>query len=345
MFRFDSGCAGTSLTRKTVILGTFNGFMKPEAKIVCLGGGIGTVQLLRGLRDISHKITVVVSMADDGGSGGRLRRLYNVHPPGDMINCLAALSTAEPMLLELLKFRFKGARWGRDDSLGGHKLGSLILVALTQITGDFNKALAEMQRIFRSHGVIFPATNENVSIWAETVEGRIVKREENIDLGKYPGKREIKEIHLEPKENSTPDEVKKAILEADCVIAGPGDLYTTILPILLVKDIRASLEKTRAKRIFIVNIANKPFETPLYKASAYLEAIKRHLSDFPFDTVLLNNNQAPAIPKKLKYTYVPIDREAVSAYNTKVVTADLVDEKFALYHDPVKVAREIAKLL
>jgi len=314
-------------------------------KIVCLGGGIGTVQLLRGLRQISNNITVVVSMADDGGSAGRLRRLYSVPPPGDLINCLAALSNAEPLLSELLTFRFKGNRWGRDDSIGGQKLGSLIMVAMTQITGDFNAALKHMQRIFRSHGVILPATQENVSIWAKTIEGKIIKGEVNIDLGKYSGKREIAEVHLEPENPTTANEVIAAIKEADVVIAGPGDLYTTVLPILMVSDIQKALKNTKAKRMYVVNIANKPFETPKYSVSDYLAAVKKHLHTFPFDVTLINKNQKPKIPRKLKYHYVPFDRELVGAYNTQVITADLVDEVFPLYHNPQKVAEAIQKHL
>src|SRR3989344_8657042 len=122
--------------------------MKSEPKIVCLGGGIGTVQLLRGLRHYTHSITGIVSMADDGGSGGRLRRLFSIPPPGDLINCLAALSNAEPLLQKLLTYRFKGARWGRDDSLGGQKLGSLIMVAMSHLTGSFETALTETQGLF-----------------------------------------------------------------------------------------------------------------------------------------------------------------------------------------------------
>lgn len=310
-----------------------------EPKIVCLGGGIGTVQLLRGLRTITHNITVVVSMADDGGSAGRLRRLYSVPPPGDLINCLAALSNAEPILSDLLTYRFSGNRWGRDDSLAGQKLGSLIFVALTKLTGDFNKALEEMQRIFRSHGVIYPATLENVSIWAKTSEGKIIQGEEKIDLGKYAGKREIAEVHLEPEKNTTPEPVKLALSEADIIIAGPGDLYTTVLPLLLVTDIGEALKKTKAERIFMVNIANKPFETPHYKASDYVGAVQRHLGAFPFDAVILNNNQAPKIPAKLHYQYVLTDAEMIKkTYNIKVRLVDLVDETFPLYHKPEKVA-------
>lgn len=319
--------------------------MREGPKIVCLGGGIGTVQLLRGLRTFSHNITVVVSMADDGGSAGRLRRLYSVPPPGDLINCLAALSNAEPLLAKLLTYRFAGRRWGRDDSLGGQKLGSLILVAMTQLTGNFNSGLKEMQRIFRSHGIIYPASNENVSIWAETIEGKIVRGEVNIDLGRYRGKREISRVHLEPTHNTSPPEVITAIKEADLVIAGPGDLYTTVLPILLVNDIKTALLKTKAKTLFIINIANKPFETPNYNVSNYLKAVMIHLNSLPFQHILINSNQKPIIPKKLKYSYVPIDSEALKSYNSHMIEADLVDVDFPLYHNPLKAAKAVQKLL
>lgn len=323
----------------------YNFDMQREPKIVCLGGGVGTVHLLRGLRSYSHEITVVVSMADDGGSAGRLRRLYSIPPPGDLINCLSALSNAEPVLSDLLTFRFKGGRWGRDDSLGGQKLGNLILVALSQITGDFNEALIQIQRIFRSHGRILPATRENVSIWAETIEGKVVKGEINIDLGRYSGIREIKRVHLEPQKNTSPPEVKKALAEADLIIAGPGDLYTTTLPVLLVKDIKESLKATRAKTMFIVNIANKPFETPNYTPIDFVKAIYEHLGFFPFKNVLVNSNQKPKIPVKLKYKYVPFAPINLTKYNTIAHKADLVEDKFPLYHDPEKLAREITKYI
>jgi uncharacterized cofD-like protein len=317
---------------------------KNEPRIVCLGGGIGTVQLLRGLRNFSHFITVVVSMADDGASGGRLRRLYSIPPPGDLINCLAALSNAEPLLSQLLTYRFKGNRWGRLDSLGGQKLGNLIMVAMSDLAGNFQNGLKEMQRIFRSHGFIYPATNENVSIWAETVEGKRVYGEENIDLGKYSGKREITQVHLKPEKNTTPVEVIKSLNEAEYIIAGPGDLYTTILPVLMVKDIHLALKKSPAKRIFVINIANKPFETPNYTVADYIAAIKRHLGFFPFTHVLVNSNQKPEIPAKFKYHYVPVDRGALNKYNTEVVSGNVIDETFPVYHDPKKTARLIIRI-
>ncbi|MBI4999178.1 YvcK family protein [Candidatus Gottesmanbacteria bacterium] len=315
--------------------------MKKDQKIVCLGGGIGTVQLLRGLRSYSKNITVVCSMADDGGSGGRLRRLFSIPPPGDLINCLAALSEAEPILRQLLTFRFAGDRWGKDDSLRGQKLGNLILVALTSLTGSFEKGLKEAERLFSCHGQILPATQENVSIWAKTVEGKRIFGEENIDLGKYNGIRALSEVHLEPRKVSTPVAALTAIKEADSIIAGPGDLYTTILPVLLVPQIKQAIKKSKGGKIFVINVANKPFETPHYKISDYLNALKKHCEEVFFDYILVNTNFKPELPFKLNYEYVAATDANLSRFKVKVVKRDLVEPTFPLYHNPEKIARAI----
>lgn len=315
--------------------------MKKDQKIVCLGGGIGTVQLLKGLRPHSKNITVVCSMADDGGSGGRLRRLYSIPPPGDLINCLVALSDAEPILRELLLFRFAGNRWGKDDSLGGQKLGNLIVVALATLTGSFEKGLKEAERLFSSHGQILPATCENVSIWAKTVEGKQVYGEENIDLGKYNGIRALSEIHLTPTKVTTSKEVLGAIARAEIIIAGPGDLYTTVLPVLLVPQIRRAVKKSRSKKIFVVNVANKPFETPHYNISDYLRAIKKHCGEVLFEYILVNTNFKPKLPRKLNYEYVALTDTGLSDFRLKVIKRDLVEVTFPLYHNPEKIARAI----
>lgn len=320
--------------------------MKKNPSIVCLGGGIGSVQLVRGLRDYSDKITVIVSMADDGGSGGRLRRLFSMPPPGDLINCLAALSDAEPILKELLTYRFEGNRWGRDDSLKGQKLGNLILVALTKIHGDFSKALTEAQRIFSCHGRILPASTDNVSIWATTIDGQRVEGEQKIDLGKYKGNRILFEIHIEPKNANISTEVRDAIKHADMIVAGPGDLYTTILPVLLVPEITNELKKSHASKVFVVNIANKPFETAGYEVKNYIEAIKRHLGEFPFRYVVVNSNTSVKMPKKYHYQFVlpDIDKQSIDR-GIKIIKSDLVNKDFPLYHDSSKIAKEVVKLL
>lgn len=316
-----------------------------EPKIVCLGGGVGTVQLVRGLREYTSKISVVCSMADDGGSSGRLRRLYSVPPPGDLINCLAALSDAEPVLKKLLTYRFAGDRYGSDQSLPGQKLGNLILVALTKITGDFDKALELAQKIFSSHGKILPATKEDVAIYARTVEGKVIKGEQKIDLGEYNGTRSLARVYLEPEHTHAPKEVKSALRQADLIIAGPGDLYTTILPVLLVPDIKKQLIESTAKKVFVVNVANKPFETPNYKVSDYLSALNRHLGKIIFESILVNNNFTPPLPKKLDYHYVRLDENSPVFSGVKITQADLIEDDFPLYHNPQKLARAALKVI
>lgn len=313
-------------------------------KIVCLGGGIGTVNLIKGLKEHFTNITVVVSMADDGGSAGRLRRFYSIPPPGDLINCIATMSNAEPLLRDLLTYRFSGNRYGSDRSLPGHKLGNLILVALTSLTGDFNKALLELQRIFKTNGKILPSTVESVSIWAKTTTGDKVHGEENIDLGRFDGV--IERLYLTPPRPTAPKEVTDAILAADIILAGPGDLYTTIIPVLLVPDILNSLKKTKAKKIFIVNVANKSFETPNYEVNDYVEAIIKHCRSKIFDAFLINNNTRPKIPSRHKrqYRYVS-PNVSRNNFAYPVVKKDLVDISFALYHDSKKLADAILTFL
>ena len=311
-----------------------------DKRIVCLGGGIGTVNLISGLKTYFKDITVVVSMADDGGSAGRLRRLYSIPPPGDLVSCIAAMSNVDPLMKKLLMYRFSGDRYGSDGSLPGHKFGNLMLVALSSITGDFNKAIAEMQRIFKTSGKILPSTVESISIWAKTSIGEKVYREENIDLGKFTGT--IDKLFLKPANPRTPNEVKAAIENADTIIAGPGDLYTTLLPVLLVPDIIKSLKKSKAQKIFIVNVANKTFETPKYKISDYMSAIVKHCGSSIFDTFLVNNNFKTPIPAKYKHQYEFVSLDHPAAKNGyKIVEGDFLNEEFPLYHSPQKLAKAV----
>lgn len=308
-------------------------------KIVCLGGGIGTVNLISGLSQTGQDITVIASMSDDGGSTGRLRRLYSIPPPGDLVSCIGALSKADETMKKLLGYRFKGDRYGADESLGGHKLGNLMMVALTSIMGDFSKALSQMQKIFKTRGRILPATAEPTSIWAQTSVGERVDREENIDLGRFTGT--IEKLHLKPDNPKTPQIVKDAIMSAELIIAGPGDLYSTILPVLLVPGILESIKKAKARKIYIVNVANKLFETPNYKVQDYMKAVAAHCGANIFQLVLMNSNIAPVIPDKHKrqYEFVPLNYEKNKAYS--VISKDIVNTKFPLYHDSTKLAKAI----
>jgi uncharacterized cofD-like protein len=308
-------------------------------KIVCLGSGIGTMNLIKGLVRYTDEITVVATMTDDGGSTGRLRRLYGTPPSGDLISCIAAMSASSEVMKKLLTYRFAGDRYGSDDSLGGHKLGNLMMVALTSIMGDFSKALAFLQEMFKIRGRVLPSTTESVSLWAETSTGEKVKREENIDLGRFTGS--IKKLHLEPADPSTSEEVISSIAKADLIIAGPGDLYSTILPVLLIRGVIDAVKKSNAKKLYIVNVANKLFETPNYKVNDYIKAIEDHCGDNVFKYILMNNNVSSSIPDKYKkqYEFVPLAYKENKNYN--VVTADILDTGFPLYHDSVKLAKAV----
>jgi len=187
-------------------------------KIVCLGGGVGTANLIKGLKSHFEDISVVLSMADDGGSSGRLRRLYNIPPPGDLVSCMASFVDKQSYIYKLLSYRFEGDRYGKDADLPGHKLGNLIMVSLRDITGDFEKAIDLFREIFNiKEGVFLPATKENVSISARTIEGKRIYGEEKIDLGKYKGMRVLEKVFLEPGSVNANPKALESIKQSDII--------------------------------------------------------------------------------------------------------------------------------
>lgn len=316
-------------------------------KIVCLGGGVGTATVLKGLRNSNYELTAIVSMADDGGSAGRLRRAFSVPPPGDLVNCLAALSEEESIIKELFLYRFKGERYGKDTDIGGQKLGNLIFVALSDIyKGNNNKALEEFSKIISSRGRVLPATVNDVNIWAVTSDGKKVEGEENIDLGKYNSKsRSLKEVHLNPFNAKAYKPSVDVIEQADIIIIGPGDLFSTVLPVLIVPQIKNALVKSKAKKVFIVNTTNKPFETAAFKASDYLRTLEKHVAGIVLDKVLVNTNHKPRIPSGLKYSYVNFDLPNMEKYTGKIEEGDFVNVDYPLAHDSVKITRAIEAIV
>lgn len=314
--------------------------------IVCLGGGVGTAQILKGLRLYDYNLTAIVSMADDGGSAGRLRRAFSIPPPGDLVNCLAALSNDESIIKKLFLYRFKGKRYGKDTDLGGQKLGNLIFVALADIyKGNTSRALEEFSKITATSGQVLPATLGDVNIWAKTTEGKKVYGEQNIDLGKYNGGRALAQVHLDPANPKAYQPALKAIKNAQIVIIGPGDLFSTTLPVVIVPQIKKELLASTAQKILIVNVANKPFETPRFKVADYLDTCQKHLGKNIFQTMIVNTNQKNRIPHNLKYQYVDVGRLNLAKYQIQVVEGDFVDEKFPIYHDSQKTAQIIQKII
>lgn len=316
---------------------------KINKKIVCLGGGVGTANLLSGIKNHFLDINAVVSVADDGGSAGRLRRFYKIPPTGDIVNCMIALSNADKVMLDLLKFRFPGERYGPDNILPGQKIANLMFAALILNNKNLNEAIAKMKEIFQVSASIYPSSLHSISLRAKTSTGHIIRREENIDLGKFKGK--IRQLYIHPKNPKVDPRAIEAIKNADVIIAGPGDLYTTILPVLIIPAIAQELKKSKAKKIFVVNVANKFFETPNYSVSDFISAIKRHCGFQPFETFLINNNISFIIPQDFKdeYSAAPVSKDKNN--RVKCVYADLVNENFPLYHDPNKLAKAIEKLV
>lgn len=309
-------------------------------KIVCLGGGIGTVNLIKGVRKYTQDICVVTSMVDDGGSSGRLRRLYDIPPLGDLVSCMAAMAN-DPFSSKTLTYRFPGDRYANDSQLEGHKLGNLILASIYLQTKDLVKSIKKLQDIFNIPGSFYPDTLEKVSLSARTRSGVEVLGEESIDLGKYKGDKEIDEVFLIPPDAKACPQVLSQMSEADAIIVGPGDVYSNNIPVLMVRDISEKLKNAKAKKILIMDIANKPFEAKGYSTLDYINAFDKHIHGFPFDILIINNNQSVPIPYRYRrYEYVR-DADLPDSGNYKVLREDLLDENFPLYHDSAKLAKVI----
>jgi uncharacterized cofD-like protein len=314
-----------------------------ERRIVCLGGGIGTSNLLKGLKHEPYHLTVITSMADDGGSSGRLRKAYGIMPPGDIISCIASLIPDEQKeLANLLTYRLGGSET-YNTSIGGHKFGNLVMLAEIQRTGDFYKAIAVVKKMFGVTGDFFPATDERTHLSAITNDGRRIHSETTLDLALYSQPHGLKKIYIRPKNPRVNEKVITAIVNADCIISGPGDLYTNQLPVLVTPQIKEAFLKSSAKKMFILNIANKPFETKGFTLKNFIAAFEKHIGSFPFDFVFANNNWKNPIPQKYDYEYIRIDNEYKQHPSFKLIESDLVDASFPLYHDAQKLASEIVK--
>ncbi|MFZ0544238.1 MAG: gluconeogenesis factor YvcK family protein, partial [Candidatus Promineifilaceae bacterium] len=253
-------------------------------RIVAIGGGTGMPSLLRGLREYTSNITAVVTVADDGGSSGRLRKELGVLPPGDFRNNIAALSRDEALMTQLMQYRFGGGvgdngHQGERGELQGHAFGNLLLVALMGITGSFDEALIAAGRVLAIRGQVLPSTLENVTLTAEIeIEGsKEIKRVVGESFIPKAGGR-IKQVQLEPARIPAYPPVVQAILHADLVVIGPGSLYTSILPNLLVQDIAEALQQTKAYRVYICNLATQPGETDNYTVADHVAAINNHVT-------------------------------------------------------------------
>jgi uncharacterized cofD-like protein len=329
--------------------------MRPM-RIVSIGGGTGLATLLSGLKRHARgmqidseeacgqlEITAVVTVSDDGGSSGRLRRDFDILPPGDIRNCMTALSEDEDLLNHLFRYRFENGR-----GLKGHSFGNLFLTAMHQITGDFAQAVKLSSEILAIRGRIFPATSANVVLEAMLSDGSIVQGETKISKSRSP----IKRVRLRPKRPKPLPETIEAIREADLITLGPGSLYTSVIPNLLVNELAREIHKSPALKVYFGNLMWQPGETIDFAASEHVEAIHAHAKCKLIDCVVLNT--AP-IPQGLKKRYArahlqPVENDfsRLTKMRVKVVTANLICEPTAaqekIRHDPEVLAKVVIDL-
>ena len=308
-------------------------------KVVALGGGTGLSTLLRGLKTYTSHITAIVTVADDGGSSGRLRRELGVLPPGDFRNCIAALADDEALITQLFQYRF-----GRGNGLDGHSFGNLFITALAAVTGSFERAILEAGRVLAVQGRILPATLEDVTLVADMRETSgpdaaasgltRVQGESAIPRCGQP----IERVFLRPDGVRAHPEAVRAILDADLIIAGPGSLFTSILPNLLVKDIRRAVGAASALRLYVCNVATQSGETDGFDVGQHVSALQRHAGRGLFPNVLANSNlqAAQAHPE---VEMVALCFPARAGYT--VIEADLVDPAAPWRHDSHKLAAAI----
>ncbi|MGK7944455.1 MAG: uridine diphosphate-N-acetylglucosamine-binding protein YvcK [Microcystaceae cyanobacterium] len=308
-------------------------------KIVVIGGGTGLSTLLRGIKDYSANITAIVTVADDGGSSGRLRREIGVLPPGDIRNCLASLADEEKLLTELFQYRFQAG-----DGLIGHSFGNLFLTAMTEITGDLEQAVAASSKVLAVRGKVLPATLSDVSLWAELDDGRFIEGESNIP--EAHGK--IRHIGCHPANPPALPAAIRAIEEADYIIIGPGSLYTSIIPNLLVPEIREAIQQATVPRIYVCNIMTQEGETTGYTAADHIKAITQVCGEKVFDAVLAQRK--PPSPHVLKnYALenshpVYLDREDIAKMGYRVVLANVMQEtEDKVRHDCYRLARVLMR--
>ena len=296
---------------------------------MALGGGTGLSVLLRGLRGYTDNLSAVVTVADDGGSSGRLRKELSVLPPGDFRNCLVAMSDDESLVRDLFQYRFD-----QGDGLQGHSFGNLFIAAMTNVAGSFERAIHESSRVLAVHGRVLPATMENLSLSAYLEDGSIVHGESNIGEIVSP----IDRVMINPEDPDAYPQSVEDIKNAELIVIGPGSLYTSIIPNLLISEIRSSLRVSTAVKIYVCNVAIQRGETDGYSVADHLQAIRDHTSMDIVDYVLVNNVfQHNDIDSD---TTLVID-DKISDANVRVIGADLVDSEQPFRHDSAKLAQSI----
>lgn len=309
-------------------------------KIVAIGGGTGLSTMLRGLKMFSSNITAVVTVADDGGGSGMLRQELGMLPPGDIRNCILALADTEPILEQLLQYRFQ------DGSLKGQSFGNLFLAAMDGISSNFVEAVRRVSDVLAVTGRVLPVTLENVTLNAELDDGGIICGESRIGEHRDFYKGKIKRVYLEPSNAEPLQDVLDAISEADIIALGPGSLYTSIIPNLLVRGVCDAIENSKALKVYVCNVMTQPSETEGYSAYDHIRALEEHSYPGMVECCIVNNSY---IPEKLLEKYLNDGAEQVRIDREKILNAGirLIEGNFAslknnlVRHDPLKLARVV----
>jgi uncharacterized cofD-like protein len=309
-------------------------------RIVVIGGGTGLSVMLRGLKQKPLDITAIVTVADDGGSSGILREELQIPPPGDIRSVISSLADAEPLLAEVLQYRFPNGT-----GLAGHSLGNLILAAMTDITGDFVTGITELSRVLAVRGRVLPAANQAIVLKAEMMDGSIVVGESSIP--KAGGA--IRRVFIEPEAVEPLPEAVEALQAADAILIGPGSLYTSIIPNLIVPKLAEAIVNSDAVKLFVCNVMTQPGETDNYSVSDHLQAIHSHIGHHLFDYVIVNDGE---IPPQVLDLYaekgakaVHLDLEEVTRRGYKVIADRLVLFRTYLRHDAAKLSHHIYQLV
>ena len=309
-------------------------------RVVALGGGHGLSTLLRGLKKHTSNLTAIVTVADDGGSSGVLRREMGLPPPGDLRNCITALAEAEPLMSQLFQYRF-----GRGTGLGGHAFGNLFIAALAAVTGDFAKAVSEAGRVLAVRGRILPSSLENIMLCAEVRGPANLDKDPHLVCGESSITKAgglIERVFLQPSDVRGYPEATRAILNADMIAVGPGSLYTSVLPNLLISDIRNAVKASAALKVYVCNVATQPGETDGYDAADHVHALHEHLGPGFCDYVLANSTTDCQLPPGSGSAMVQPQFGTMD--ECQVMVEDLVDRDLPWRHDPSKVAGALMRL-
>jgi uncharacterized cofD-like protein len=303
-------------------------------RVVAIGGGTGLSWLLQGLKRHTSNLTAVVTVADDGGSTGRLREEMGILAPGDLRKCISSMAETEGLMSKLFEYRFPAG-----SGLEGHSFGNLFIVAMAGVTGNMEEALKETSKVLAVTGRILPSTLEDVHLYARTLDQETVYGEHNIT--ERGGK--IRDVHIDPADAAAYPEAVEAILEADLIIAGPGSLFTSIIPNFLVPDIRSAFLQSKALKVYVCNVATQHGETDDYSVSEHYAALERHIGKSPaFNAILANSNIGGTLPPDAHSSPVQPPTQAPAGVNLSL--ADVVSEENRYRHDSIKLAAAVLRL-